>query len=107
MRNALMIFALCLGGCDRAANFLERHDPTSIGTVVLFDDNGQIELSAVGKIGPRCWVAWFKGVNRVILRSDGTAVDGILKYRWTLDREGPDDITADQAWFKKNCADPP
>jgi len=59
----------------------------------------------VHKIGPYCWVAWYDGIEKVLLRRDGTAVSGGFVYRWTLDTPGVDDKKADQAWFDKYCFD--
>jgi hypothetical protein len=81
-------------------------DNFNVGTVILYRD-GEAKSSSVGKIGSRCWVAWFRMIEKVLLKGDGTADDGVLHYRWTLDRPGPDDPTADRAWFDANCTEPP
>ena len=77
------------------------------GDVILYSDMGQVQTSHVNRIGPTCWVAWYAGIEKVVLRSDRTAVDGVFHYRWTLDTPGPDDPAADEAWFAANCKDAP
>lgn len=76
------------------------------GTVVLYRD-GQAKKSDVRRIGSRCWVSWHAGIEKVLLRGDGTARDATIDYRWTLDRPGPDDPVGDRRWFSLNCTEPP
>ncbi len=95
LKKAICLLLLSISGCDNA-----------VGSVVLYR-NGEMETSDVRKIGSVCWVAWFKGIEKIALRSDGTAGGGNLRYTWTLNTPGPDDKLADAAWFKLNCIDPP
>ena len=92
-KKILVLAALSLCACEQKT------------TVVLIRD-GQMKTSAVGKIGPRCWVSWYDGIEKLELRRDGTAVDPPMQYRWTLERSGPDDRAADEKWFDANCYDP-
>jgi hypothetical protein len=76
----------------------------SIGEVVLYR-NGQVRTSEVRRIGETCWVAWYPGIEKLVLNSDGTAKDSSLHYTWTLNTPGPRSKKADQEWFAKNCRD--
>jgi hypothetical protein len=93
-------FAVLLAGCSR--DEIE----TSVGTVILFR-SPQAKKSAVYHIGSRCWVAWYSGIEKLVLNRDGTIDDGLFHYRWMLDRRGPDDQADDQKWFDANCVDAP
>lgn len=104
IRAAALLCLLLLGACDDGgdSDYGDR-----VGKVILFNYDGQAEKSDVFLAGSRCWVAWYKGITKVVLRGDGTAIDGpLFKYKWTLDRIGPDDVAADRAWFAKNCREP-
>lgn len=96
-RIAVIALALCVSGC-----LPER----SVETVILMR-KGQFRTSDVKKVGEWCWAAWYKTIDKILMRGDLTAVDGPWTYRWTLHRAGPDDPTADRIWFKQNCAEPP
>ena len=82
------------------------HQLNAVGEVILYWE-GQAQTSYVHKVGPNCIVSWFDGVDHVVLKSDGSAVDVNLVYRWVLDTPGIDNPMADHLWFAKNCADPP
>ena len=62
---------------------------TSVGEVILYH-GGEAKTSSVHKIGGMCWVAWYTGIEKVILKSDGTADDPPFHYTWMLDVAGPD-----------------
>lgn len=76
------------------------------GEVILYR-KGALKTSEVRRAGPTCWAAWYKRIEKLSLRGDGTASDGFWDYRWTLNRRGPDNPTADREWFAKNCHEPP
>lgn len=95
LRYLVLSAALLLGACD----------PRRVGSIILFR-NGAARTSDVFKIGPYCWVAWYSGIEKLLLRRDGSAFDLLFYYRWTLDVAGPDDVTNDLAWFDNNCRDP-
>ncbi len=77
----------------------------TIGKVILYRD-GEAKVSSVSKIGSRCWVSWYKGIEKLLLKGDGTIYNPPFHYKWTLYRAGPDDPIADKMWFDANCVNP-
>jgi len=76
------------------------------GSVILYHEGAAL-TSEVGKVGMTCWVSWYHTEEKVILSSDFTAHDGVLKYTWTLNVRGPVDRVKDKSWFDSNCKDGP
>lgn len=104
MRPVALALLLIVGACDRIPSAV---NPAAVGQVILVQDGDEMKSVPVGKLGAYCWVARYEGIEKVVLRSDGTAEDMSIRYTWTLDTPGPDDRKADAAWFHKNCRDLP
>jgi len=72
--------------------------------VILIRD-GKMEVSAISSYGQYCWVAWYEGIEHIILKSDGTADDPPFHYRWEplklSERESRDVL-----FQRNNCHDP-
>ena len=102
----LMLILLCLPliGCDDDD---DGQPPAGTKNSVILFSRGEAKTSSVKKIGQYCWVDWYKGIEKVLLKSDGTAADPPFKYRWERNVPGPSDKAADLEWFKANCAEPP
>ena len=82
-----------LGSCDSTA------------PQVILIRNGQMETSAVQKYGEYCWVAWYKGIEHLILQRDGTAHDPPFNYKWEPLRLSERDAV--QGFFdRNNCKEP-
>lgn len=99
MKKCLIVLAsLILSGCGEIL-------PDVPGTpqVILIRD-GQMETSGVYKFGGYCWVAWYHGIEHIILKSDGTANDPPFQYRWEpLNMAERGDVLG---FFKRNgCLD--
>lgn len=102
-QSALLVAAaVTLSGCCGASSVLDE----SIATVILYR-GGAAKKAPVHRIGARCYTAWYSGIEKLVLTSDGIIRDGPFVYRWMLDRRGPDDDEADRKWFAANCLDPP
>lgn len=71
------LILLMVAGCDDS-NFTAYK---SYGEVILIR-NGGMEKSNVGKFADHCWVAWYKGIEHIILKRDGTALDPPFRYTW-------------------------
>lgn len=103
MKLLILGLALLLAGC--CVEETVKYDG-HIAVVILYR-GALAKKSEVFRIGPRCWVAWYQGIEKLVLSRDGFIVDGPFKYRWTLDRRGPDDADDDHKWFDTNCIDLP
>jgi hypothetical protein len=97
VKYLILISLIFLTACSNTS-------PTSQGDIVLLYRNGEFKKVEVKKkTGAYCTVAWYESIDNFALKSDGTAIDGVFNYRWTLSEFGNE---ADKIWFNKNCKDP-
>lgn len=68
-------------------------------SVILYR-NGEFKKSPVKMFGVYCTVAWYKTLDDIYIKSDGTTKDGPFEYKWTLNEFEQD---ADKIWFDKTC----
>lgn len=75
MKYLAICFLFFLSACDDDRAIRPKDQ------VILIRD-GQMKVSGISKYGRYCWVAWYDGIDHMILKSDGTASDPPFFYRW-------------------------
>ncbi len=92
MKKMVIVIGLFLSGCS--------DEPKTTGDYVILENKGELRRSEVKKTGVYCTSGWYRSIDNFVLRSDGTAVDGIFKYRWFLRESGNPE---NKIWFDQNC----
>jgi hypothetical protein len=69
MRRLVLLAALACTACSNAPE-------------VILIRGGRMQVSAVNKFGNYCYVAWYQGIDHVILLENGTAHDYPFEYKW-------------------------
>lgn len=90
----IMPLLLLLSACNNIS---------SNDTVILYR-KGEVKKSEVTKIGVYCGVSWYKYLEQLLLRDDGTVYNPPFEYKWTLFEFNSEQ---DKIWFKANCKQPP
>jgi hypothetical protein len=98
MKKFVLVLAItALSGCA---------DINPFSTHVVLIRDGAMKTSGVGSANGYCYVAWYKGIERIIMRRNGHAYDPPFEYRWELLKIGGSTRDVDQAWFDANCKEP-
>lgn len=92
MKKYLILFFLLLTSC--ANQVKETSD-----SVILYKD-GDFRKSEVIMYGVYCTAGWYKTLDHLYLKSNGTIDDGPFHYTWTLNEFNSE---ADKIWYAKTC----
>lgn len=104
MKYLILALALLVSGCNETVSVPNKTDVSNkTDTVILYRD-GEAKRSEVTKFGVYCAVAWYKSIENLLLRRNGTITNRPFQYQWSLKEFGNEE---DLIWFDKNCKEPP
>lgn len=79
-------------------------DTSPISDTVVLLRNGEAKKSTMSKMGAYCTVGWYRSIENLLVKRDGTITNSPFNYKWTLNEFGSD---LDKTWFDANCKEPP